>query len=750
MKNNHYAFVIWAMLVALVLIAVPTAIRLGPETIGEKFADSSEFQREMNHLYQTLSVNVLNPIQLEEAKERLTVTADEIEEHRTRYGNLTEQIQNIQWQYEDAIREADETRNDRVKASLIKERDQKIEDIELNFESDDHVKEKVLAEKIEALKEFIANNQQQSWNSFPVAYELTDVKTGEVFKHGKMDDTAFFKKNFTKESPFKAHSIIQDDYYWEEANQKVEMTDRTMGWTAVDEVSEYINYDNGYGIRLSDVQNPIREFSGFIFISEKALKESYLSNSLQRYNNKKYRNLGLWAISLVGLVLLFTKLRFKKEWAMKNALRKYYDYLKIDIKILVFVVTLFFVVQMFLPMATSRFYYDEAYLGAWSEQLFWFVPLTISVMILVVQLVDFAERWKSVGQFDKDIIDSYTIRLFKAIIEMFSNRTLGIQMFILLIGFFLAGVGFLAAAIEPFNLIVYFPAVVFLGLPALYLFVRRAAYLNRIFNATEKMAKGTLHEEIKVKGKSPLAKHAQHLNALREGVRSSMSEQAKSERLKTELITNVSHDLRTPLTSIITYTDLLKAENLTEADRLKYVDILDKKSARLKSLIEDLFEVSKMASGNLELHKRQVDLTQLLRQTLAEHEEEISNSSLDFRIQLPEEALIANVDGQRWWRVLDNLIVNALKYSMAGTRVYVNLEQGNHRARFVVKNISQYELNESSDELFERFKRADTSRHTDGSGLGLAIAQSIVDMHGGKMNIDIDGDLFKVTVELPV
>ncbi len=749
MKHKNYKLMIWAMIVALILIAVPSAIRLGPDTIGKKFADSPEFQREMNQFYQTLSTSVLNPLRLEEAKERLTVTAGEIEEHRLRYGQLMEQIQNIQWQYEDQIQEAEDFGNDSVKESLIKERDQKIADIELNFESDEHVEEKVLAEKVEALKRLIAD-QQQNWGSFPVAYELTDVETGEVFKQGDVGVSAFYKKEFTRASTFKAHSIVKDEYVWEKMNQEVALSDWMIGWTSTDEATEYANDDYGYEVNLTNFQNPVRQFTGSIVVSNQALKESYLSRYLKQYNYKKYRNLGLWAAALMGLLLLFTKLKFQKEWVTENRLIARYEQLRIDIKVLLFMMTLFFLMEMFLPNATTVFFYDDVFRGAWFDQLFWFIPLTLAVMLLAVQLTDFVERWKVEGQFDRDILDSYTIRFFRAIADMFLNRTLGIQLFILLIGFFLAGIGFIVAVFQPYAILLYIPLVVFFGLPALYLFVRRSAYLNQIFAATEKMANGKLHEEIKVKGKSPLAKHAQHLNELQEGVRISMGEQAKSERLKTELITNVSHDLRTPLTSIITYTDLLKTKDLSEEERLKYVDVLDKKSARLKTLIEDLFEVSKMASGNLELHKSQVDLTQLLKQALAEHEEEISSSSLDFRIQLPEEPLMAKVDGQRWWRVLDNLIVNALKYAMPGTRVYVNLDQVGNQARFVVKNISKYELSESSDELFERFKRADTSRHTDGSGLGLAIAQSIVDMHGGEMKIDIDGDLFKVTVELPV
>ena len=331
---------------------------------------------------------------------------------------------------------------------------------------------------------------------------------------------------------------------------------------------------------------------------------------------------------------------------------------------------------------------------------------------------------------------------------MFLNRKIGMQMFILLIGFFLAGIGLFGVVVYPPLIIIYAPLALFVGLPFLYIFVRRAAYLNRIMAATEAMADGRLHKEIAIEGKSPLAEHAKNLNNLREGVRNSMSEQAKSERLKTELITNVSHDLRTPLTSIITYTDLLKNEDLSAEERTKYVDVLDKKSQRLKTLIEDLFEVSKMASGNLELQRQRVDLAQLLQQALAEHEEEISKTGLDFRVSLPDSALVAYVDGKRWWRVLDNLIVNAIKYTLPGTRVYITLRKVGDRAEFVVKNVTKYELGENTEELFERFKRADTSRHTDGSGLGLAIAQSIVDLHNGNMTIEVDGDLFKVTVSV--
>ena len=225
-------------------------------------------------------------------------------------------------------------------------------------------------------------------------------------------------------------------------------------------------------------------------------------------------------------------------------------------------------------------------------------------------------------------------------------------------------------------------------------------------------------------------------------------EQAKSERLKTELITNVSHDLRTPLTSIITYSELLKTPDLSEADRAAYIEVIDRKSKRLKVLIDDLFEASKMASGSVELIKERVDLVQLLQQALAEHNEEIDQTSLKFRVTNPETPLYSIVDGQKLWRVFDNLINNILKYSLENTRVFMSLQKVDDKAMITFKNITKYELAESVDELFERFKRGDESRHTEGSGLGLAIAKSIVDLHEGNLDIEVDGDLFKVTITL--
>ena len=211
----------------------------------------------------------------------------------------------------------------------------------------------------------------------------------------------------------------------------------------------------------------------------------------------------------------------------------------------------------------------------------------------------------------------------------------------------------------------------------------------------------------------------------------------------------MSHDLRTPLTSIITYTDLLKNPELTAEQREQYVGVLERKSARLKTLIEDLFDVSKMASGNIELHKTKVDVASLLQQAIAEQQEALDKQNLDVRVSVASQPVHAYMDGQKVWRVFDNLLLNISKYSMPGTRVYVALQETPTHAVVTFKNVSQYELGDDTAELTERFKRGDQARHTEGSGLGLAIAQSIVTLHNGEFDLSLDGDLFKVTILLP-
>jgi signal transduction histidine kinase len=336
----------------------------------------------------------------------------------------------------------------------------------------------------------------------------------------------------------------------------------------------------------------------------------------------------------------------------------------------------------------------------------------------------------------------------KGIKEAFLNRSTGTQLFVVLGIIFGLGMGSIIMLFHPLFALFYLMVLAFAGIPLVMALVKRIGYFNRIVETTNELASGHMGQDLPVTGKNVLATLAGNINVLKQGVKTSLSEQAKSERLKTELITNVSHDLRTPLTSIITYTGLLKSGEVSGEDRSAYLEIIDRKSKRLKVLIDDLFEVSKMASGNIELRKEKVDLVQLLQQALAEHDNAIGESNLHFRVTNPGVPLFSRVDGQRLWRVFDNLIGNILKYSLENSRVYIAIAAVKGQAVITFKNVSKYELNDQSEELFERFKRGDKSRHTDGSGLGLAIAKSIVDLHEGSLDIDTDGDLFKVSISL--
>lgn len=248
---------------------------------------------------------------------------------------------------------------------------------------------------------------------------------------------------------------------------------------------------------------------------------------------------------------------------------------------------------------------------------------------------------------------------------------------------------------------------------------------------------------------SDLREAAHALNDIEHGVNTAVEERVKSERMKVELITNVSHDIKTPLTSIISYVDLLKQEE-TLPDHVKdYIKVLDEKSLRLKNMIQDIFDVSKAASGNMELQMEPLDLGKLVRQTLADMDEAVQASQLLFRVDIPDQPVTITADGGRLYRVFQNLISNALRYSLEGTRVFVSLTEADGFACVALKNISRYELDPNVD-ITERFVRGDAARTTAGSGLGLSIAKSFTEACGGEFSIQIDADLFTARVTFPL
>ncbi|MBR3809284.1 MAG: HAMP domain-containing histidine kinase [Clostridia bacterium] len=269
--------------------------------------------------------------------------------------------------------------------------------------------------------------------------------------------------------------------------------------------------------------------------------------------------------------------------------------------------------------------------------------------------------------------------------------------------------------------------------------------------AVENMKNGNLDINLdSTKFVFPLKDFARNLNECRDSIEKAVGEALKGERLKTELITNVSHDLKTPLTSIINYVSLLKLCNIEGEDENKYLDILDEKSTKLKRLIEDLTEASKASSGNIKMTVDTVNLNELALQAVGENNDVLENVGLEIVVSQKNEDLFVKADSQHTFRIFDNLFSNVKKYALSGTRVYVDVYKEGNYGVFSVKNISKDKLNINPDEITERFVRGDNSRTTEGSGLGLSIARSFTELQNGIFSIDIDGDLFKVTIKLPI
>lgn len=290
---------------------------------------------------------------------------------------------------------------------------------------------------------------------------------------------------------------------------------------------------------------------------------------------------------------------------------------------------------------------------------------------------------------------------------------------------------------------------ILLNIPIVVLAVLVISQYEIIRKATARMAEGELGQVVDENKVPFFVGIARNLNRSGNAIRIAVEEATRSERMKTELITNVSHDIKTPLTSIISYVGLLKAMPIENEREREYIDILDRKSRRLGQLMNDLVEASKVTAGAVSVNIEPINLGELVRQASAEFESRMEENDIQLMCHLPEEPIMVQADGRHMWRVLDNLFGNAVKYAMPGTRVYVDLTVVNaSEVALLVKNISREPLNIAPNELMERFVRGDESRNTEGSGLGLSIARSLMELQHGTMDIRIDGDLFKVILGL--
>lgn len=321
--------------------------------------------------------------------------------------------------------------------------------------------------------------------------------------------------------------------------------------------------------------------------------------------------------------------------------------------------------------------------------------------------------------------------------------SLTVKTVLLLIVVYFAGALLIAVTgYEPGALLMFF--TVFMAVAAVFI-LWAVLQMKRLKEGGKRIAQGDYSQPIDTDHMYwEFKKHAENINEVSNGISLAVDARMKSEHFKTELITNVSHDIKTPLTSIINYVDLIKKEQFDDPKLAEYIDVLDRQSARLKKLIEDLMEASKASTGNLPVHLEKFDASVMLTQVVGEFEERTQANSLELIVTGPEKPVYILADGRHLWRVFDNLMSNICKYAQPGTRVYINLDRVQKDVVITFRNISRYQLNITSEELMERFVRGDSSRNTEGNGLGLSIAQSLTTLMNGTMRLEVDGDLFKV------
>lgn len=338
------------------------------------------------------------------------------------------------------------------------------------------------------------------------------------------------------------------------------------------------------------------------------------------------------------------------------------------------------------------------------------------------------------------------LKKFGGFMEIYSKNTASkLKMTVISIVFL--GLQFLFCGIIFTGGAIFFLLLAFIDIGALVYVIRKAGGMDILLEGLKRISGGELQYKIpleKLNGDQKTM--AEYINNIGSGLDAAVEKSVKNERMKSELITNVSHDLKTPLTSIINYVDLLKRENFTDEKILGYLNILDEKSQRLKVLTEDVVEASKASSGNINLEMNDIDFVEMIQQVIGEFEERFQKKNLVMMVHFTDEPSVIYADGQRMWRVLENIFGNVVKYAMEGTRVYAEVTNADKKITFSLKNISAQPLNISPDELTERFIRGDVSRNTEGSGLGLSIAKSLTELQGGEFKLYLDGDLFKVMI----
>ena len=603
-----------------------------------------------------------------------------------------------------------------------------------------------------------------------VKFILKNNETGNVISNVKKSDRQDFIKSLDYNDIFHIEFdgkklLSKPNVINRSTNLLKFLTDaHTLEYEAVDQ-NYLTEYFSGYSLYVKIGGTTLAPADGDNFYQ---IIQTY--NSLSHYDSDTYlRFTGIFALlSIICFIWCCFISGKRKDGSIKLAPTD---------KIL-FVIYLAFTVALvgaagFGVFIIASMDFNCSYMFGNSEALQWiFTPkLSLSLIglgfslisILLLSFVLYIIRNVRAGTFGNTFIIVYFKRKIKSRIEKAKlkaaekeltpeqiKRRIQKQTILFFVGYVVINIilyFFAAAELFPISII---GLVIFNGLALTYamLYISDVVRLAKI---AEEIRKGNYKTTININNYvKPLRLFASDLSACRDGIENAINEAIKGEHLKTELITNVSHDLKTPLTSIINYVSLLKMDNIAEEEKQQYIDILDEKSKKLKRLIEDLTEASKANSGNIKMNVAQVNLNEMALQAVGENSDVLENAGLDVILTEKDKEIIVSADSQHTFRIIDNLFSNAKKYSLTGTRVYVDVYKENGFGVFEIKNISREKLNIDPEELTERFVRGDNSRTTDGSGLGLSIARSFAELQNGIFNIEIDGDMFKAVVKLPL
>ncbi|MEH7306622.1 sensor histidine kinase [Neobacillus drentensis] len=575
--------------------------------------------------------------------------------------------------------------------------------------------------------------------------ELSEAENYSTFKKEYANKIAQVKEKLIKEDLRNYHALLQElseqknplYYASDGVNVYTNTTKKEKG--QFKEYPTYLMFEDykreiypkviNENEQLHFITEPIEELNQEKLVVYVAFTDDFLNQKINEWNEEKAvvtKNLSILAAFLLGFILSFGYLilvtgrrSFKDDHVHLHLVNKLYN----DINIVL-------CISLIAVWVTSMD--NVAHQSIDKIAIPITIPISAAVFILILSLV---KHIKHKTFFKHTLIFAIIHKLITIVRNVYETGNVAVKTVLIVIGY------------PVLIALTFFMFPVTIGL-ASWLAYKKVKSFQAIQDGVEKIKAGNLHHRIDVANRGEFKALASNINSITDGLKKAVDRELKSERLKTELITNVSHDIRTPLTSIITYVDLLKGEEVTPR-AAEYIEILDQKSKRLKLLTDDLFDAAKATSGNISVAFEKIDIASLITQGLGEVNDRIEASHLQFKLNHPKEKVYIEADGKLLWRSIENLLSNIFKYALNGSRVYIDIEDAGSEIQLTFKNISAYELNISADELMERFKRGDESRSSQGSGLGLSIAKSLIEVQKGKFNIHVDGDLFKAVISFP-